>query len=67
MTGTKVGDQAGYSCDPHYEMIGQYNRICQDDGNWSEEEPSCAATGNLQFRFYFNVAYFLSFCFFSFL
>ena len=55
MTGTNVGDQASYNCDPHYELIGQYNRICQDDGNWSAEDPSCAATGNMQFRFYFNL------------
>ena len=55
MTGTNVGDQAIYSCDQHYELIGQYNRTCQDDGSWSEEEPSCAATGNMQFCFYFNL------------
>ena len=55
MTGTNVGDQAIYSCDQHYELIGQYNRTCLDNGNWSAEDPSCAATGNMQFRFYFNL------------
>ena len=55
MTGTNVGDIASYSCDPHYELIGQYYRTCLDNGSWSEEDPSCAATGNMQFRFYLNL------------
>ncbi|XP_038062005.1 mannan-binding lectin serine protease 1-like [Patiria miniata] len=37
------GTEAVYYCDPLYELRGSDTRVCQVDGEWSGEEPSCVA------------------------
>ena len=36
-----VGSTATYSCDEEYELNGEATRTCQDNGEWSGEEPTC--------------------------
>ena len=41
VSGDHFGARATYSCDPAYFMAGTQNRICQGDGSWSDQPPSC--------------------------
>ena len=43
ITGYNYGDTATYSCDNGYELIRNEVRVCQDDGQWSREDPICLA------------------------
>ena len=36
-----VGSMAEYSCDEGFLLIGVTTRVCQIDGIWSENAPSC--------------------------
>ena len=40
-TGLTPGSNATYSCDGGWVLDGAQNRICQDNGTWSNEPPSC--------------------------
>lgn len=35
------GSKATYSCDDNHQLSGLSVRECQDDGTWSETEPTC--------------------------
>ena len=41
VTGNLPGDTATYTCDPDYDLVGESERVCGDDGEWSEEAPMC--------------------------
>lgn len=41
LSGTDFGSRARYQCFPGYTLQGDATRLCQDDGYWSGEEPSC--------------------------
>ena len=43
MTGNSVGDTATYSCDDGFILSGVVMVTCQDDGQWSDPPPICAA------------------------
>ena len=38
---TTFNSTASYSCDTGYELVGNTTRICQANGNWSGDQPSC--------------------------
>ena len=39
--GTDVGVKATYTCDYGYKLVGGYERRCQYNGYWSDDEPKC--------------------------
>ena len=42
VTGNLPGDNATYTCDPDYGLVGVSVRVCGNDGQWSGEAPMCA-------------------------
>ena len=38
---TVFRSSATYSCDPGFLLIGDNTRVCQEDGQWSGDEPVC--------------------------
>ena len=36
-----VGSEARYSCNEGFLLEGATIRVCQTDGSWSEETPTC--------------------------
>ena len=42
--GQTVGSTANYVCDIGFELIGVLKRVCLQDGQWSDDEPSCIRT-----------------------
>ena len=40
-TGTTIGENATYSCDTGYNLVGDSIRTCQATGNWSGSAPTC--------------------------
>ncbi|XP_069119974.1 protein lev-9-like [Argopecten irradians] len=40
------GAVARYSCDEGYEISGGARRVCQGDGQWSNEEPKCIVSSS---------------------
>ena len=43
--GNKPGDRATYTCNRGYELQGGFTRICQNNGQWSGEAPTCEREG----------------------
>lgn len=41
LTGTFFEDDVTYTCDAGYELNGSPYRVCQFDGTWSGNDPSC--------------------------
>ena len=41
LTGTTVGSTATYECNTGFTLMGNIERTCQDDGDWSGTEPTC--------------------------
>ncbi len=39
--GRTPGSRAMYSCDMGFKLDGEMSRLCQPDGLWSGEEPTC--------------------------
>ena len=39
--GTMIGDTAKYQCNECFELKGNNNRTCQEDGTWSGTPPTC--------------------------
>lgn len=43
---TRYSETARYSCDVGYEItVGDWNRTCGDDGDWSGVQPVCTIKG----------------------
>lgn len=42
---TTFGQMASYSCDSGYKISGTSKRICQTDGSWSGQVPTCLPKG----------------------
>ena len=40
-TGLDPGENATYTCDPGYILVGLPTRVCGDNGTWNGDEPSC--------------------------
>ena len=40
-SGTMVGSTAIYACNSGYQIIGESIHQCQENGTWSDKEPSC--------------------------
>ena len=41
LTGTTFGSRAFYSCNKGFILVGFNRRICQANGEWSGEAPTC--------------------------
>ena len=39
--GTLQGERAEYICNIGFNLIGPSIRVCQENGSWSEMEPTC--------------------------
>ncbi|GFX08654.1 protein lev-9 [Trichonephila clavipes] len=37
----RLHDVANYECDRHFNLSGNNERICQEDGSWSGDVPTC--------------------------
>ena len=44
-TGRYLGDRAIYTCGHGWEIVGAEERVCQADGEWSNQEPYCKKRG----------------------
>ena len=42
--GTTLGENATYSCDTGYSLVGDSTRTCQAEGNWTGSAPTCEGT-----------------------
>ncbi|XP_077971284.1 uncharacterized protein LOC120346777 isoform X2 [Styela clava] len=40
-TGNKYQDECNFVCDSHKQLKGPRKRICNEDGTWSEIQPTC--------------------------
>ena len=45
--GHQPGDVARYACEDGHVLIGQSERVCQDDFTWSGSGPYCKYQGKL--------------------
>ncbi|XP_003387839.1 PREDICTED: sushi, von Willebrand factor type A, EGF and pentraxin domain-containing protein 1-like isoform X2 [Amphimedon queenslandica] len=43
VNGRRPGAEARYTCDPGFRLSGQKLRVCQDDGSFSGQAPTCEA------------------------
>ena len=43
-TGTTFGQNATYSCNTGYNLMGSSTRTCQSTGVWSGDVPTCQST-----------------------
>lgn len=41
LTGVTFGSTATYECDSGFVLVGDEERMCQDSGEWSGDEPLC--------------------------
>ena len=41
VNGRKPGAEARYTCNPGFRLSGQRLRVCQDDGSFSGQAPTC--------------------------
>ena len=41
VTSTVVGTVATYSCNDGFKLVGNENRVCRPNGQWSGVAPSC--------------------------
>ena len=44
-TGRYLGDRAIYTCGHGWEIVGAEERVCQANGEWSNQEPYCKKRG----------------------
>lgn len=49
-TGRHLGDRAIYTCAHGWEIIGDEERVCQSDGQWSNQEPFCKKRGTISYQ-----------------
>ena len=45
--GLSTGQNATYTCNHGYDIIGDRIRTCTENGNWSGSEPYCQIKGKL--------------------
>lgn len=43
LSGTSVGSQATYTCNPGFTLVGMDTRECLSSGEWSGQAPTCTA------------------------
>ena len=55
-SGTTYGQQATYSCDTGYNLVGNSPALCQADGNW-ETAPICQVVGKYVNQFVWHFIY----------
>ena len=41
VSGTTPGSTATYDCVEGYDLVGSSDRVCQNNGQWTNTEPSC--------------------------
>ncbi len=41
ISGTSLGFSVTYSCNIRFDLIGDEERVCQSNGEWSGDEPIC--------------------------
>ncbi len=46
LTGTIFTSVATYSCNDGFSLNGRVTRMCQADGTWSEDAPTCERESN---------------------
>ena len=44
---TEIGSMANYSCNEGFILNGNATRICQDNGEWSGDDPTCQRKNTL--------------------
>ena len=37
-----LGSRTIYECSPGFTLVGDDNRVCQENSTWSGEEPKCS-------------------------
>ena len=37
----RLNSNITYTCESNYKLVGGNVQICQENGNWSTEQPSC--------------------------
>ena len=47
LTNTTFGSTATYQCNEGFNLIGHMQRICQSNGEWSGNEPTCEGNHSL--------------------
>ena len=40
-----------YACDVGYILKGPKERVCQGDGKWGGQDPTCEATGETKYNY----------------
>jgi len=50
-----VGAVATYTCNENYTLNGASMRTCQDDGTWTEDDPTCSEYSNMNHRVYLRI------------
>ena len=48
-SGTIYGEQASYSCNVGYKLVGNAQTLCKSDGNW-ETAPTCLIVSKYNYR-----------------
>ena len=44
LTGTTLRSEALYSCNSGFVLVGENRRVCQTNGEWSGEAPTCTGS-----------------------
>ena len=47
LDGTRLGSMATYQCNTGYELVGDSERQCTEEGVWSGNQPDCDSKTNV--------------------